>query len=482
MAGTPSYLKRRRLGWYVQLAVPVALQAAVGAKVLTRSLQTRDLAEARRRSHAVVAELQHRIADAARLANVTAHPLIATAEHLRAAEAAGIATAADTEAALSAALDRRLDELAKRNGRDPEGNPNMTAGELGAIRRAHDIAAGRPDESLSTLLANYLRELESDAVLTVATVDAKRVHLGAFVAWFGGDRSWREVRRRAAVDYLAHLKTKGSGKDGKGPPLSRASIVKELSALRVFFASIINKEDADARPANPFVDLKLPKGKRGKDAAHRPWTPAELSTFLHAVPSNDPLWTLGVLGAYSGARLEELASLRVDAVQGDSFVIEEGKRQASVRRVPVHPVVAPLVARLVATSGDGYVIPGLLTSGKDGKRGKLLGKRFAYALRAAGVTDPRVVFHSLRNTVVTQLLSRGVALERMQLIVGHETDRGLGNSLPYVDRDSVQDVENRKALSVVSYGEDLDAYVRNTGAAVTVETKARRRPKRVRPS
>lgn len=462
----------------MQLAVPVALQAAVGAKVLTRSLQTRDLAEARRRSHAAVADLQQRIATAARADSTATHPLIATAEHLRAAEVSGAATSLDTDAAMSAALDRRLDELAKRNGRDAEGHPNMTAGELGAIRRAHGVAAGRPDESLSTLLADYLAELESDGVLTASTIDAKRVHLGAFVSWFGGDRSWREVRRRAAVDYLAHLKAKGSGKDGKGPPLSRSSIVKELSALRVFFASIIDKEDADARPANPFADLKLPKGKRGKDSAHRPWTPAELSTFLRGVPSNDPLWTLGALAAYSGARLEELASLRVEDVQGGSFVVKEGKRQASVRRVPVHPVVAPLVARLVDTSPDGFVLPGLLTTGKDGKRGSLLGKRFGYALRRVGVTDPRVVFHSLRNTVITQLLSRGVPLERVQLIAGHETDKGLGATLPYVDRDSVQDVENRAALSLVTYGADLDGYVSETGAAVKVETKARRRPKR----
>lgn len=124
------------------------------------------------------------------------------------------------------------------------------------------------------------------------------------------------------------------------------------------------------------------------------------------------------------------------------------------------------------------MLPGLLTSGKDDKRGKLIGKRFAYALRRVGVADPRVVFHSLRNTVITQLLSRGVPLERVQLIAGHDTDKGLGSSLPYVDRDSVQDVENRKALSVVTYGADLDAYVTKTGAGVTVETKARRRPKR----
>ena len=470
---TPTYLKRRRLGWYVQLAVPVALQAMVGAKVLTRSLSTRDESEARRRSHAVIAELQQRIAAAASApAQSDVDSLLSTAETLRAAQLAGIATAADSEAAMSVELDRLLDSQARRLGRDSEGHPRMPADEAAAVRRAVDVLAGRPDTSLSHLLSLHLQELESDGVLRASTLREKQRRITDFVNWFGGNHNWRDVRRGVAVDYLADLKQRRTGKHGKGPKLSRSSLVKWLSDLRVFFRWILDREDVDTRPANPFDGLQPAKVVRGRERAHRPWRPDELSTFLRGVPSDDPLWTLGAMCAYSGARLEELASLRTDAVDGKSFLVREGKRQASVRRVPIHPVLAPLVSRLVKTSPDGYLIPGLLSGGYDDKRGVLIGKRFGYALRRLGVDDPRVVLHSLRNTVETQLLSKGVPLERAQLIVGHER---LGSSTPYVDRGSVQDRENHKAIALVSYGKALDRFVAETGAKVNVTPSARPR-------
>ena len=87
--GQNAYLKQRRLSWYVQLAVPLPLQSTVGAKVLTKSLNTRDLATARQRRHAAIAELQNRIGASTQQesASVTDNPsassLLKTAIELR---------------------------------------------------------------------------------------------------------------------------------------------------------------------------------------------------------------------------------------------------------------------------------------------------------------------------------------------------------------------------------------------------------------
>src|SRR5438874_2456072 len=111
-----AYLKQRRRGWYVQLAVPLALQEIVGAKVLTRSLATRDLTEARKRRHAVLAELQQMLAGAAKRP-FTGPPkssdLIDTASLLLEAEARGESTEDNTEAAFDAAVDAHLAKEAK---------------------------------------------------------------------------------------------------------------------------------------------------------------------------------------------------------------------------------------------------------------------------------------------------------------------------------------------------------------------------------
>lgn len=52
------YLKRRREGWYIQVAVPVKLHGAFGSKVILRSLNTRDLTEAQSRRWPKLVEIQ----------------------------------------------------------------------------------------------------------------------------------------------------------------------------------------------------------------------------------------------------------------------------------------------------------------------------------------------------------------------------------------------------------------------------------------
>lgn len=468
------HLKKRGQTYFARLHVPLSAQAALGKTELVKSLRTQDAREAPGKLRKVLAELQAEI-DAALLAPVLGTPevFLRQAQELREQVERGAITAREAEIDMDGALEALLAKEARKRGLDEEGHPRFSAPEVAAISRAHDVVAGRRESALARLVEDHLAELESDGVLRTSTRKEKERRLGDFVAWFGGNRSWKDVRRSVAVDYLKHLKGKEVGKEGSGEKLSRSSLVKWLSDLRVFFRWILDREDADTRPQNPFDELQPAKDVRGKLTAHRPWRDEEVSAMLEGIPAGDPLWPLTALAAYSGARLDELASLKVADVDGDSFMVTEGKRQASVRRVPVHPIVAPMVARLVETSADGYLIPGLLPGGYDNKRGHLIGKRFGYLKGKLQIGDERLVFHSFRNTVESQMLSRGVPLERAQLIVGHEN---LGSSTPYVDRGSVQDVANHKALELVSYGK-LDTYVSEEGAkvAVTVKAKPRKR-------
>ena len=49
------YLQQRGQGWYVRVRVPPSLVASLGKAHVVRSLQTRDVAEARRRRWVAVA-------------------------------------------------------------------------------------------------------------------------------------------------------------------------------------------------------------------------------------------------------------------------------------------------------------------------------------------------------------------------------------------------------------------------------------------
>jgi hypothetical protein len=56
-----SSLKLRGRTWFARLNVPKELQAALGRKEFLRTLKTRDLKEANKRKHAVLAELHREL-------------------------------------------------------------------------------------------------------------------------------------------------------------------------------------------------------------------------------------------------------------------------------------------------------------------------------------------------------------------------------------------------------------------------------------
>jgi integrase len=136
------------------------------------------------------------------------------------------------------------------------------------------------------------------------------------------------------------------------------------------------------------------------------------------------------LGAYSGARLNELAGLRIADVQEDRGVLyldlidHPGRRlktPAAVRKVPVHPKLMAIgfAEYLEHVAGQEYLFPGLPPAGPDGKRSWLASKAFTRHRRKLGLGRPGIVFHSLRNTVATVLHNAGVPEVEAAALLGH---------------------------------------------------------------
>ena len=466
MSVPPTYLKRRKLGWYVQLPVPLKHQEAMGAKVLTRSLRTRDESEAHKLRHRVIAELQQSINQtvAAAPKAPTAEAILESAARAREGVDAGEVSPVDAVPALDAMVSDFLEEQGRKLGVDAEGHPKVSPEVVATIRRAHHKLTGNPALTLGYQAERYLKQKEASPIRR-QTVDDKRRHLDSFLDWIGRDTECKKVTKARASVYV----------DDVVMPRERAQQTKRaaINEVRQFFDWM---ELRDVVAMNPFAKLgkMLKESTRGRQQARRPWTNAELLKVLRAVSQDDPLWPLAALGAYTGARREDICGLRIDSVEGDVLHVREGKTAAAVRRVPVHPVIQPLVRRLVETSSDGYLLPGLLTGGNDDKRGHLIGKRFLYAKNQAGVTDPRVVFHSFRNSVLTQMDAAGVALSLRQQIVGHE--RGGVTEGIYTDR--AADLRLAAAIEHVSYGPEVDALVRTVGASLTLTRVARKRKAR----
>ncbi|WP_447890107.1 site-specific integrase [Pseudomonas hormoni] len=178
---------------------------------------------------------------------------------------------------------------------------------------------------------------------------------------------------------------------------------------------------------NPFEKHTLPtlKGKAKLDAKRKAFTVEEVGTLYAAAKEQNigALPDLILLGAYTGARIEELCQLRkehlitIDGVK--MFDIVDSKTVAGIRQVPIHPNLTALVDRLSKSSTDGYLVP-TDSNNKYGIRSDALSKAFGRLKTTMGFDRTRV-FHSIRATVITSLVREDVADRLIKELVGHET-------------------------------------------------------------
>jgi integrase len=178
---------------------------------------------------------------------------------------------------------------------------------------------------------------------------------------------------------------------------------------------------------SPFEKHDLPqlKGKAKKDAQRVAFEASELST-LYAAAQDKKLHALAdliLLGAYTGARIEELCQLRIEniiTVEGvQSFNIDDSKTAAGIRVVPIHPALTALVKRLMEDSKDSYLVPSE-SKNKYGIRSDRMSKAFGRLKKSLGFGDLHV-FHSIRKTAITQLVRASVTGTIIAELVGHET-------------------------------------------------------------
>ncbi|MBF5056354.1 phage integrase family protein [Alcanivorax sp. 521-1] len=130
-----------------------------------------------------------------------------------------------------------------------------------------------------------------------------------------------------------------------------------------------------------------------------------------------------MIGAYTGARIEEICQLKTgDILTSDGvecFYIRDGKTENAERIVPIHKDLKSVVKRLIKDSEDQYLIS---VSGKNkyGNRSDSLGKQFGRLKKSIGY-GPEFVFHSMRKSFITLLQNNDIPGLTIASIVGHET-------------------------------------------------------------
>jgi integrase len=234
------------------------------------------------------------------------------------------------------------------------------------------------------------------------------------------------------------------------PKLDQRSINVKVDALRaVFYYAQRHKYRTD----NPFVG-KVSKraAKRVKPKPRLPFDADELAMIfgsdIFQMPPHQwegKQW-LAVIALYAGARMEEIGQLRVGDYRvrhgipyfaittvenddGDDQPEKSLKTAGSEREIPVHPVLIKLgltrhVQRMKAI-GEKRMFPGI--SGNGGEITASYSKWFGRFLTKLGITSPQKVFHSFRHTFKDGCRNSGVPREIAEVLMGH-AGRTVGDS------------------------------------------------------
>jgi integrase len=452
-------LKLRGQTYYARLAVSPALQAVVGKTEILRSLKTGDVREASRLKFEALAAMQREI----NLAVEGKRPSQPGSDVLAAAEVLRQETDRHNAAlAFDAAVERDLEAAGKVHGVDRHGSPLVPDEHLRSVRLAHDVFYKGNVTLLSTAVTDYLKETAPR--VRVGTLNEKRRQLKEFAGWLKSDCSVTEITKKIAGRYIAEiLLTKGH---------APKTVRDTLSNLSAFFVWLEGRGEIDVNPWRGMS--RTVKGStRGAAAKRRPWTDTELLKLLSDLPTESILIPLTILGAYTGMRVDEIASMKLENVSDKAFAVTAGKTSAAVRTIPQHPLIRPMVARLVATARDGYLLPGLLSGGADAKRGHLVSKQFGFTIRSLGFTDKALTFHTLRNSFMTRCEAAGVPESTTKLLVGHSRQ-----SLTYgLYSPGVEFEKLAAAVASITYGK-VDGFVSSIGSQLVVKYSSRHRRRR----
>lgn len=384
-----AHLERRRNLWYATLTVPPDLREHFGKFKLIQSLGTPDK----------------------RIAEVLSASLVAKwkGEFLR---IRGITNPLQLEAI-------EWSKELKDKGADPD---QLFITEDLLIERAKDIEKTKGKEAFDSFWgvatgtstpSNTLFETwKGKLTLAPKTIDQMVKDVELFTIKFP---TLEAVTKSSVKKWMEQLEDNDKG---------ISSQKRILSFVRNYW-KYLQSHDIVAPENDPFSGVLTIK-KSKKSSATSSWKPFKdeevVSLWKMASEKKDhKLRDLILLGAYTGARIEELCSLKKSEVTKDYFEIADAKTEAGIRIVPIHSELIATVKRLKKESEDDYLIGGL-TFNKYDDRSNAIGKRFGRMKKAMGFGD-QFVFHSIRKTFTTQLENAGINENLAADIVGHEKPR-----------------------------------------------------------
>lgn len=419
-----AHLELRHNIYFAVLYVPKDARLQLNKTKFSKSTETGDVRLAQKRADAFVLSWKIQISQAR---HKSEDPLLREAQSLLMNLAA---SSGSLRAEVREIIDTRAAEISST--KDP------IIGEEFKL-----IAAGKR-RLLATLTQEWI-QLESSRGLKQKTIDQMKKDVKRLVDFFPTTNLLTRDNVELWIDNLDSDKV-----------LSPSTVSRIFSNCRNFYKYLQTINEVSKEKSVPFVvPDKFKKTKRKNSSSlnkTKSWVPFshdEVVLFHKTAFLEDDLVLSDLIeiGAYTGARIEEICSLHSSNIdlKNKYFNIVDSKTDAGVRLVPIHSKIIKKIKRLVDTSKDGYLLSEL-TFNKYGNRSNAIGKRFGRLKKKMGFSE-LYVFHSIRKTLTTMLENAGVTENIAADIVGHEKPR-----ITYGLYSGGASTEvKRKALELVSF-------------------------------
>lgn len=338
-------------------------------------------------------------------------------------------------------------------------------------RHAEKVARRIEAEKLREPRATQTLQGCTDAYLGVKTNGNQRTltmytnrfaHLTRII---GPERDINELTLADAESYVSERLSEG---------VARSTVEAELGVLRI----ALNHAAKHGR-FHGNAQILLPDDIRGSyEPTMRCLTPDELARLVDAFDARYPRWCDYVIAyAYLGVRRSELFRIRrkhVDFARGEVFV-DGTKTKKAKRYVGMHPVVADVMRRRIATGlSGGHAAAKMgrkkkahaVGSADDSPEQLLFGvwdtphRYLQKASHDAGI-HPTVKLNDLRRTFTSNLLNANVSNRIVADLLGHTTteqvDRVYGSISRHVKREAVRGLPELGVILLASSSQSGEA-------------------------
>ena len=295
------------------------------------------------------------------------------------------------------------------------------------------------------LIDRFLEMMAAERGASRNTLAAYRRDLEQAAEWVKGDLADADAAalRKLMAEYQS---------------LAASSAARKLSALRQFFAFLL---DEGERADNPALDIARPATRRPlpriltHEHVARLFEQAEDEAAGDAPPASAVRMLLLLELLYgSGLRASELVSLPRRAIAGErEYLIIRGKGDKE-RLVPLSERARGALDRWVPLLVDGALW--LFPSGKNHVSRVRLFQMLRDLAGRAGVDPTAVSPHVLRHAFATHLLEGGADLRALQLMLGH-ADIATTEIYTHVDSRRLVELVNRRHPLARMDGVDLNA-------------------------